>query len=134
MRRPALLLLLAVPLAAGCTSTSEEPSLSAEDFSEGTCRTAAEDVLTVGQLLEEVGDGPSVDQEILDALRGSQDALRAIAEGAEAGVQEPLERFAQSIGFIRIRAVGNNYEPFLGERAQEAYDRVVEVCTDADAG
>ena len=130
MRRPALLLVLLVPLAAGCTSSgsSDAPSLSADDFAEGTCRTVAEDVLTIGQLLPEIGDGPQVDQEILDALRESQDALRAVAEGAEPEVQEPLEKLAQSAGFIRIRGVGNTYEPFIGERAQEAYDRVVDVC------
>ena len=135
MRRPALLLLLLLPVSVGCTTSADEPALSAEDFRDGTCRTAAEDVITIGRLLGEIGDGPSVDQEILDALRGSQDALRAVAEGAEPELKEPLEQLAQSVGFIRIRAVGSAYEPFIGERAQEAHDRVVDVCVpDADAG
>ena len=130
MRRLTLLL-VPLLLATGCTGEPApgEDQPPVEAFADGTCRTVAEDVRTLGRLLPELGEGPSVDEEVLEALRASQDAVRAVADGAEPGLQEPLRELSQAVGFVRIRAVGNTYEPFVGERAQEAYERVVEVCT-----
>ena len=132
MRR-ATLLLVPLLLATGCTAgagSDEVDVPSAEAFAEGTCSTVAEDVRTIGRLLPEIGDGPSVEAEVLEALRGSQEAVRAVAEGAEPELQKPLSELSRSVGFIRIRGVGNTYEPFIGEQAQEAYDTVVAVCTE----
>lgn len=70
-----------------------------------------------------------MDDQVLAALRESQEALRAVGEGAEPALQEPLQALSQAIGFIRIRGVGDMYEPFIGERAQQAYDEVVAACT-----
>ena len=132
MRRTAALL-TALVLTTGCTGGPDEPDEpdvpAIDDFADGTCSTVAGDVRAVGLLLPRVGDGPEVDMEVLDALRAAQDGLRAVAEGAEPDLQEPLKALSQSIGFIRIRGVGNMYEPFIGEDAQKAYERVVEVCT-----
>ena len=131
MRR-ATLLLVPLLLATGC-SADDAPGddlPSVESFAEGTCSTVAEDVRTIGRLLPELGDGPTVDPEVLDALRTSQDAVRAVADGAEPGLQEPLKQLSQAVGFVRIRGVGNTYEPFIGEQAQEAYEEVVAVCTE----
>lgn len=128
-RRRSLPLLLVPLLLAGCTSGSADGVPPADAFAEGTCRTVAEDVRTVGRLLPTIGDGPSVDDQVLAALRESQEALRAVGEGAEPALQEPLQALSQAIGFIRIRGVGDMYEPFIGERAQQAYDEVVAACT-----
>lgn len=130
MRRTSLLL-VPLLLATGCTGGSdpEQDVPPVEAFADGTCSTVAEDVRTLGRLLPEIGDGPSVDDEVLEALRTSQEALRAVGEGAEPELQEPLKDLSQSVGFIRIRGVGNTYEPFIGERALEAYDGVVRACT-----
>ena len=132
MRR-ATLLLVPLLLASGCTgdaATSGPDVPSAESFADGTCSTVAEDVRTIGRLLPQVGDGPSVDTGVLDSLRTSQEALRAVADGAEPGLQGPLKKLSQSVGFIRIRGVGNTYEPFIGEQAQEAYEKVIDACTE----
>ena len=132
-RRPTLLPLLLLPLlAAGCTGDAApgEDLPPVESFAEGTCSTVAEDVRTIGRLLPELGDGPSVEGEVLDALRESQEAVRAVGEGAEPELQGPLKALSQSVGFVRIRGVGNTYEPFIGEQAKEAYDEVVAVCTE----
>lgn len=131
MHRTALLLASLV-LATGCTdgTTAEDPDVPpADSFSAGTCSTVAEDVRTLGRLLPRLGDGPKVEAEALEALRESQDGLRAVADGAEPAVKPALDRLVVSVGLVRIRATGNTYEPFLGEDAQEAYDAVVAVCT-----
>lgn len=119
-------------LVVGCSGSSAPagPELPAvESFAEGTCRTVAEDVRTLGRLLSGLGDGPEVDAEVLAALRESQDALRAVAEGAEPSVKPALDRLSVATGLVRIRATGNSYEPVLGERALEAYEGVLDVCT-----
>jgi hypothetical protein len=132
-----LLLTGALVLTAGCTDDSDAeagPDLPpVQSFAEGTCRTAAEDIRTVGRLLPDLGQGPQVEPEVLEALRASQDGLRAVAEGAEPSVRPALDRLAVSVGLVRIRATGNTYEPFLGERAQTAYEEAVEACTDPDS-
>jgi hypothetical protein len=130
MRRRTLLL-VPLLLVSGCTGDAapDEDLPSAESFADGTCSTVAEDVRTIGRLLPELGDGPSVDEQVLEALRTSQDAVREVADGAEPGLQAPLKKLSQSIGFVRIRGVGNTYEPFVGEQAQQAYEDVVEACT-----
>ena len=133
-RRPLLLPALLVPLmlTTGCSEdrTPADDVPAAESFADGTCSTVAEDVRTLGRLLPELGDGPSVDPEVLDGLRASQEAVRAVADGAEPRLQEPLKALSQAVGFVRIRGVGNTYEPFVGERAQEAYEEVVAACTE----
>jgi hypothetical protein len=126
------LLLVPLLLATGCTGDAApgDDVPSAESFADGTCSTVAEDVRTIGRLLPEIGDGPSVDPEVLDTLRTSQEGLRSVAEGAEPELQGTLQELSRSVGFIRIRGVGNTYEPFIGEQAQQAYDRVVDACTE----
>ena len=137
MRRTAALL-VCLALAAGCSDDggpdeTDVPSVDA--FADGTCSTVAEDVRTIGRLLPTIGDGPKVDQDVLDALTEAQDGLRAVGEGAEPGLQEPLRKLSQAVGFIRIRGVGSTYEPFLAEDAQQAYEKLLDVCTgDAAAG
>ena len=136
MHRTAFLL-VSLLLAAGCSDgAGDEPDVPPADaFADGTCSTVAEDVRTIGRLLPTIGDGPKVDQEVLDGLRTSQDGLRAVAEGAEPALQGPLQKLSQAVGFIRIRGVGSTYEPFLGEDAQQAYEKVLDVCTgDGAAG
>jgi hypothetical protein len=128
----AALLASLLVLVVGCSDSSSpaRPELPAVDsFAEGTCRTVAEDVRTLGRLLAELGEGPEVDAEVLEALRESQDAVRAVAEGAEPSVQPALDHLSVATGLVRIRATGNSYEPVLGERALEAYEGVLDVCT-----
>lgn len=126
------LLLVPLLLTVGCSGDSGpgDDVPSAEAFADGTCSTVAEDVRTIGRLLPEIGDGPEVDPEVLDALRTSQEGIRTVAEGAEPELQGTLQELSRSVGFIRIRGVGNTYEPFIGEQAQEAYEKVVDVCTE----
>ena len=58
-----------------------------------------------------------------------QDRLALFAETAEPPLAEVLPTLVERIGGVRIRAVGNSYEPSLGDDLQAAYDDVLEACT-----
>ena len=51
------------------------------------------------------------------------------AEAAEPELAVVLPTLVERIGGVRIRAVGNTYEPSLGEDLQTAYDEVLATCT-----
>ena len=127
--------LLCVPLLlAGCTSSPDgpaEPELPAEaDFAQGTCREAAPDLLELGRALPRLGDDSSVPVEEQQVLADVQDRLSSFAEVPEPALGDVLPTLVERIGGVRIRAVGNTYEPSLGEDLQAAYDDVLAACTD----
>ena len=126
MRRPLPLLLVAVLAGALAGCSSDVPDESA--FAEGTCRTAAPDVRAVGEALPELGDGPSVERGVKDALREAQDRIDALASGAEPALADPLKDLVEKIGIVRIRADGNTYEPGLGEVLERSYEQVLDAC------
>ncbi len=131
--------LLGLVLLTGCTSSSE-PAADASTpaaapvpdetaFAEGTCRLVAPDVRAVGGALDRLGDGGEVDQAVEVELQESQDRVFAVAEAAEPELKPALTELVEKIGIVRIRAVGKNYEPELGEQLRRAYDGVLDVCT-----
>lgn len=106
------------------------PPLPAESaFAEGTCRLLAPDVLAVGQQLPLLGPGGEVPQEVEDALRETQVRLTAAAETSEPQYAPALAGLVQSIGIVRIRAVGKSYEPGQGQDLRTSYDALLDVCT-----
>ena len=124
--------LLCVPLLlTGCSSSPDgpsEPELPAEeDFAQGTCREAAPDLLELGRTLPRLGDDATVPQDVQQVLADVQDRLSLVAEAAEPELGLPT--LVERIGGVRIRAVGNTYEPSLGADLQEAYDDVLAACT-----
>ena len=126
--------LVCVPLLlAGCSSAPDappEPELPAEaDFAAGTCREAAPDLLELGRALPRLGDEATVPPDVQQVLADVQDRLALFAEAAEPELAETLPTLVERIGGVRIRAVGNTYEPSLGEDLQTAYDEVLAVCT-----
>ncbi len=126
--------LVCVPLLlAGCSSSPDsppEPELPAEaDFAQGTCRDAAPDLLELGRALPRLGDDGTVPAEVQQVLADVQDRLAFIAEAAEPELAGLLPTLIERIGGVRIRAVGNTYEPSLGEDLEAAYDEVLAVCT-----
>jgi ferredoxin len=126
--RRALPVLLALPLLLGaCSSGPDLPEESS--FAEGTCRTAAPDVIAVGKALPELGDGPSVDGDVRGSLQDAQDRLAALAETAEPAYKPALDRLVVSIGLVRIRADGNTYQAKIGDGLETSYDEAVEACT-----
>lgn len=131
---------VAALLLSGCSSerpaAERGPEVPAEEaFAEGTCRMAAPDVRAVGRAIPDLGEGGTVAEDVKDALREAQPRLSALAAGAEPALEPALRELVEKIGIVRIRADGNSYETQFGDRLTEAYDRVVEVCTEpADAG
>ena len=129
-------LLLAPLLLAACSSSPEgpsEPELPAlVDFRAGACRTAAPDLLTLGRTLPRLGDEPTVEADVQDVLREVQDGLVAVVPAAEPQYAGPLQELVETLGGVRIRAVGNTYDPLLGDNLATAYQRAVEVCTGAE--
>ena len=132
MRLAAALLCVQLLLAA-CSSSPDsppEPELPAEsDFAQGTCREAAPDLLELGRTLPRLGEDETVPADVQQVLADVQDRLSFIGEVAEPEVAGGLATLVERIGGVRIRAVGNSYEPSLGNDLQEAYDEVLSACT-----
>lgn len=144
MRRlllPVLATALAAPALIACSADNAEtdkgPPLPAESsFIEGTCRTAAPDILAVGRDIprfDETGDSGadgSLPQEVRDSLRDAQERLFALAETAEPQYKSALDVFVVQIGAVRIRADGNEYTPDIGAQLTKDYQAVLDACTD----
>jgi hypothetical protein len=132
MHRAAVLLVLPLLLVA-CSSSSDgpsEPELPAQSaFAEGTCRSAAPDLLELGRTLPRLGDDPTVPADVQQVLADVQDRLVLFAEAAEPELATPFATLVERIGGVRIRAVGNSYDPELGEDLQASYDDVLTACT-----
>jgi hypothetical protein len=126
--------LVCVPLLlAACSSSPDappEPELPAEsDFAQGSCREAAPDLLELGRTLPRLGDDSTVPTEVQQSMADVQDRLAFFAEAPEPPLSEVLPALVERIGGVRIRAVGNSYEPSLGDDLQAAYDDVLAACT-----
>ncbi len=132
MRRLVPLLVLPLLLTA-CSSSPdapEEPQLPAESaFAEGTCRVAAPDLLELGRAIPRLGDDAKVSQDVQTTLQETQDRLFLVSQTAEPQYAPALSALVESIGLVRIRAVGNTYEPSLGKNLQTTFDEVLSVCT-----
>ena len=128
MRPSSRLLLLGFVLAgllAGCSSGEGDapagPQLPQVDaFAPGTCRTAAPDVIAVGQALPRLGGGGVVD---------AQRRLVSVRDKAGPAYAPAFVDLVGSIGIVRIRADGNTYEPQFGKTLKASYERVVALCT-----
>ncbi len=126
--------LLCVPLLlAGCSTSPdrpEEPELPAvSDFSAGTCREAAPDLLELGRTLPRLGNDATVPSDVQQVLADVQERLAFFGEAAEPALAGVLATVVERIGGVRIRAVGNTYDPGLGDDLQESYDQALAVCT-----
>lgn len=124
--------LLLSACSSGSDGTSEPELPAASDFAQGTCAQAAPDLLELGRTLPRLGDEESVPSEVQQTLADVQERLALFAEGADPDVAAVLPTLVERIGGVRIRAVGNTYEPSLGEDLQVAYDEVLAVCTGED--
>ena len=126
--------LVCVPLLLTACSSGPDgptgPDLPAEDeFAAGTCREAAPDLLELGRTIPRLGDDGTVPAGLQQSLADVQDRLSLFAEAAEPELAELLPVLVERIGGVRIRAVGNTYEPSLGDDLQETYDEVLATCT-----
>ena len=130
MRLAAALVCVPLLLAACSSDGPSEPELPAESaFAAGTCREAAPDLLDLGRTIPRLGDDSAVPPEVQQTLADVQDRLALFVEPPEPEVAELLPVLVERIGGVRIRAVGNTYEPALGDDLQETYDDVLAVCT-----
>lgn len=117
-------------LATACSGSSAGPTQPAvSSFADGTCRTAAPDVLAIGAQVRKLGTGKTPPAAPLDAMTSAQNRLDAIATGAEPAYQPALRRLVTAVGLLRLRAHTGSYEPSLGQGVVSAYDDVVKVCT-----
>lgn len=131
MRR-ALTCLLVPLLAAACSSGPDEPDLPDESaFRDGTCASAAPDLLELGRTVPQLGDDGTVEPEVQQSLQEVQDRLFALSEGAEPEYAPAFGELVERIGGVRIRAVGNTYDPELGADLQASFDEVLSLCTES---
>ena len=132
MRRTLLpLIALFAVGAAACGGDGKPDAISqpaVSSFAEGTCTVAAPDVLAIGSAGARLGKKATVDSAVLTDLKDAQDGLRTITDGAEPAYKTVLQELVTSIGFVRIRADGNSYEPALGTELMSDYDAVLAAC------
>lgn len=133
MRRSVPLLVLPL-LVAACSSSPDAPveaELPARSaFAEGTCQTAAPDLLDLGRAIRGLGEDPSVDPDVQVALQETQRRLVEVSRTAEPELAPALSQLVERIGAVRIRAVGNTYDAALGEDLRAQFDEVVSTCTE----
>jgi hypothetical protein len=120
---------------AGCGSGSDSPRQpAASSFTEGTCRAAAPDVLSLGRDASTIGRAGRVDAGVRTSLKEAQLRLRDLAVAAEPAYKPALDALVVSTGFVRIRADGNSYDAAVGRQLMADYRTVLKVCTGAGAG
>lgn len=133
MRRLLCALLVASGCAA-CTSHSAPPSASAPpapqvaQFTAGTCRLVAPDVLALGNLawrLKGQANVPVADQ---TALRTHQRSLIQALPKANSVTRKPLQDLITTIGFVRIRVDGRSYQPVLLDDMARAQATLQSAC------
>ena len=132
--RPLLPGIVLAGLLTGCSSGEEagpvRPVLpEAGAFAPGTCRTAAPDVIAVGEAATRLGGGGMVEQGVKDVLKGAQERLTPLSAKAGPAYAPAFEDLVGSLGIVRIRADGNTYETQFGDMLTASYDRVVALCT-----
>ena len=135
MRIPAPLALAVCSLAlTACSGDSDKgpttPKQPAESaFAEGTCRSIAPDVLSIGKDARSLGKGGDVDKAVLARLEQAQTRLRAVVEGAEPSYKPAIDKLVVAVGLVRFQAQAGRYQPMTGANLVASYDGVVDVCT-----
>ena len=122
--------LAALALTSACSAGSsgpKQPAVSA--FADGTCRTAAPYVLTIGKQVRKLGTSSTAAAGPLSELGSAQDRLDPIASGAEPTYQPALRKLVTAVGLVRLRDHTRSYVPSLGQDVVTAYDGVLAVCT-----
>jgi hypothetical protein len=127
--RAHLLLPLSLVVLAGCSGGSSFSQPEASTFHDGTCRTIAPQVLSIGRDARKLGTSATPPVDVRDRLKQAQEALIAVQPTADAAVVAPLAKLVVSIGLVRLRADGNTYSPDLGTALSTAYDALVKSCT-----
>jgi hypothetical protein len=125
--------LVCVPLLlAGCSSsrTSRPAGAAAEATSLRAPAASRARPPELGRTMPALGDDGTVPADVQQVLADVQDRLALFAEAAEPELDPVLPTLVETLGGVRIRAVGNTYEPSLGEDLQAAYDDVLAACTD----
>lgn len=113
----------------GCSSGSAGPKQpAASAFAEGTCRTAAPDVLTIGREVRKLGTGKEAAGRPLSAMTDAQTRLDVVAKAAEPAYEPALRTLVTAVGLVRLRSHTGSYAPSLGSDVSKAYDGVLAVC------
>lgn len=128
MKRLAAVALGLIALTA-CSSGPDVPKQpAATAFIEGTCRTAAPDVLQIGRDARRLGKGPDLAAGTESSLAKAQASLDAVTTAAEPSYQPSLRKLVTAVGLVRFRARVGSYTPSLGRDVTSAYDAVLAVC------
>jgi hypothetical protein len=122
---------------AGCTSSSSGNGLpnaaaampSVDSFSAGTCRSAAEHVIAIGEVaarLQGRTDVPAADRATLHA---NQEALRTmLPKVSDASLRTPLQALVTTVGWTRLRLDTQSYDPALLDAVAKADADARAVC------
>ncbi len=132
MRRLLCALLVAGGCAA-CTSPAtpqptSTPTPRIQQFAAGTCRSAAGNILALGDIARRLTGQATVPVADQTALRTYQKSLIRILPTANPATRQPLQDLITAIGFVRIRVDSNNYQPALMNDMAQAQASVQSAC------
>jgi len=115
-----------VTVYASGSSGPKQPAVSA--FAQGTCRTAAPDVLVIGRTVGKLGTRREAAAKPLSEMTDAQARLDVIAKAAEPTYKPALRRLVIAVGLVRFRSQTRSYVVSLGSDVTTAYDGVLAVC------
>ena len=124
--------LLCAAFLSACSGSSgdsgpKQPATSA--FAEGTCRTAAPDILEIGRNAYRLGKGPEIAKPVVESLTSAQDRLSTISDAAEPAYRPALTQLVVAVGLIRLQAHVGSYHQQQGDHLVSSYNAVVTACT-----
>ena len=133
-------LLLAI-CCAGCTSTratsgspqaagARVPVAAPEDFAAGLCRTAAEHVIAVGTMADQLRGRTQADIPMSDrvAMAKQQQAVIAMLPKADPAMRKQLQDLVTALGFARLRLDVRTYRPGLMDDVAKAEASIRTTC------
>jgi hypothetical protein len=125
-------------LAAGCTSSSggsgapaaqAAPMPSADSFTAGSCRSAAEHVIALGEIAGRLQGRTDIPMADRNAMEAHQEALRGmLTKVSDTSVRSPLQQLVVTVGWTRLRLDTQSYDTTLLDAVARADADTRAVC------
>lgn len=119
-------------LVGGCASRKsgadfQQPPVSA--FRQGACQSMAPDILSIGRDARRLGTSATPPQDVRDALKASQDRIRAVQPSLDPDLAAPVEDLVIAVGVVRLRSDTKGFTTAAASDLSAAYQRLVDACT-----
>lgn len=117
--------------AAARSASAADPLPPAARFRPGTCRTVADKVLSLTDLVRRMDEARPLGATDRAQLTEWHKPLIRLRAGAEADVRKPLTDFVSAVGVLRLQVDARAYDPRLLEAVHTTSRALREVCVPA---